>query len=74
MWQGLCRRNRQAAEVVLKECLTESLTRVNGKSELAQNSYQEGYCVNLQVMFYVVSQIGCVLNFSTFGMVMLWTC
>ena len=31
MWQGLFRRNRQAAGVVLKECLTESLTRANGR-------------------------------------------
>jgi len=31
LWQELFRRNRQASGVVLKECLTESLTRANGR-------------------------------------------
>jgi len=43
------------------------------ESELAQHGYQEGCYVNWQVMLYIVSQIGCVLNFSTLGIVMLWT-
>ena len=57
---------------MLKECLTESLTRVNGRIRIG-HSYQEGYCVNWRVMFCVVSQIGCVLNFSILGMFTLWT-
>jgi len=43
------------------------------ESELAQHGCQEGYCVNWQVMFYIMSQVRCVLNFSTLAMVTLWT-